>query len=149
MGKKNMQPEGDMLPFEGEADFESTSLLMTNRTRFEAMSPAARARLSEALVAAPTAMVVDGFRVDRAELEDSWQDFLSGALDAVESIRSKNTCAICHSPYEEGDVRVEQRVDWYGEDGRKMHGEPTGEDAHDRCVKRLRDGGDAETKPMF
>jgi hypothetical protein len=124
---------------------------MTNRTRFEALSPAARARLSETLVAAPVAQWAleskDVF-ADSAQIEDAFQRFLSSALDAVESIRPKNTCAICHRPYEEGDEKMEQRLDWY-DDGRKFHGEPTGEDAHARCVKRLREGGDAETKPMF
>jgi hypothetical protein len=135
---------GEMLPFDGEADFEATSQLMTNRVRFEQLSPAARARLAETLVAAPLAQLVEG----KANLEDGFQEWLATAIDAVESVRAKGTCAICHNPYEEGEDKMEQRLDWY-EDGKKFYGEPTGEDAHARCIRRLREGGDAETKPMF
>lgn len=147
MGKKN-PAAGDMLPFGDEADFESASQLMTNRTRFEALAPPARARLAETLMAAPmgSLMAASGSD-DEADLEDFWQEYLSGALDVVESVRGRDTCYICHNAFEEGDKRIEQRIVWVDE-GKKVHSEVTGESGHERCIVRLREG-DAETKPMF
>lgn len=156
MGKKTSRevtPDQGTLSFDGDDDFESTSQLMTNRTRFEALTPAARARLSETLMSPSFPLMLNAIRengdeVHAATVEDAFQGFLSGALDVVESVRTRDTCAICHMPYNEGDVKMEQRIDWY-EDGKKFYGEPSGEDAHARCIRHLREGGDAATKPLF
>lgn len=141
---------GDQLPFDdADNDLESASLLMINRARVEELDIAGRARLGDALlgVSLKHLMEASGITGDVAEVEDKFQILLSTTLDAVESQVDRN-CTICHSPFEDDDEKVEQHLTWVAA-GRKIHGESTGESAHARCVKRIREGGDAGEKPLF
>lgn len=142
---------GEMLPFDdAEADFDATSKLMTNRSRFEAFAMAERARLAEALLTLPFRQMLEaaGVKGDVAVIEDKFQEFLETALDGVANGHADGTCYICHMPFDGEDAKFEQHETWVVE-GKKVYGEPTGESAHGRCVKRLREGGDAGEKPLF
>lgn len=153
--KKGVAVQSDddnMLPFDdAEMDLESASQLMINRERFDSLSTTERARLAEAMLAMPFKGMMETGGVkggDIAAVEDAFQKFFGGALDAVESNRTTEGCYLCHMPFVEDDDKVEQHLTWVA-DGRKVYGEPTGESAHGRCVKRVREGGDAGEKPLF
>ncbi|MEU4066696.1 hypothetical protein AB0F25_30660 [Streptomyces wedmorensis] len=153
MARKNgvEASQGEMLPFDdAELDVDSANQLMINRERFEALGPADKARVAGAIISMPFAgmMATGGVKGDVAAVEDEFQRFIGGALDAVESTRKGGDCTLCEMPFEPDEDRVDQQIAWVAE-GRRVMSEPTGEVAHHRCIKRVREGGDAGEKPLF
>lgn len=152
MGKKKADASGGQLHFDDFSDdeFEATTQVMANRTRFEALDPGQRARLAEHLVAMDiTKLLVRNPDEDQvAALEDRFQEALSRTLDQVSGSQRMVGCYFCHSIIGPDEAAVHLHMTWM-DDGRKVHSEPTDEIAHSRCVKRVREGGDPDAKPMF
>lgn len=151
MGKKHGTEASGQLPFDDFSSdgFESTTQVMTNRTRFEALDSGQRARLAESMVALDVRRIFGtGDDEQVRKVEDSFQETLSQMLDQVASTNRVAGCYFCHGVIGPEEASVQMFTTWMT-DGRKVHSEPVDEKAHDRCVKRIREGGDPDAKPMF